>query len=628
MFESVCELTVAAVQTADPFRLAAALARVSQDQLAAMSADEAECVVAATQRAINALSARQAVAVTRYTEHVLEHGDAQRAARYGAGEGMPVGAPTPQQQAAAALAPILRIAPRTMVTRIDTAHTLSQLPRTAAMAWAGDLEPYRVSVITRAARTVEHPRLGEFEARLHHGDIRELPGSRVKTRAELIAARLAPQPNPTDPTDAEDSDEGSGAQRQVRVSPGEQAGLTHWDAQLPAEASVAMWAAVETLAARYRAGNPDLTVAQSRADALADLVLSDVHVSTTATLIIPTTSAPTTSAPTGAAAESDPDPGEVPAGHAGSPTAASGGQPAPAATGTASDGSAAQGRPVRSESAGSSSEASTSAPSARAASTGTPADGPVADDPPTNPDTGPDPDPESEPARGRPVGALTKLTPPPCDCAAQRSRPWLDLLDPFAHPSVIVGGSWVQDRPDPPLHARFQTVVRQAREVDANPNLARDWHGRTWFVPKPVLIPPVGMLLPAQVNAILANPDTHLRLGAANPATGAVEHLDEAHLPTRRRPGPAGPSKGWHLPLPRLRHPRRPLRPRPRHPLPSRPHRGGEPADTLPDPPRVQTPRRLDRHHDPRRHLHLEGPQRTQPHHPPPQPARRRRLTT
>jgi len=65
---------------------------------------------------------------------------------------MPVGAPTPQQQAAAALAPILRIAPRTMVTRIDTAHTLSQLPRTAAMAWAGDLEPYRVSVITRAAR--------------------------------------------------------------------------------------------------------------------------------------------------------------------------------------------------------------------------------------------------------------------------------------------------------------------------------------------------------------------------------------------------------------------------------------------------------------------------------------------
>ncbi len=338
------------------------------------------------------MSARQAVAVTRYTEHVLAARDAQRAARYGAGAGMPVGAPTPQQQAAAALAPILRIAPRTMVTRIDTAHTLSLLPGTAAMAWAGDLEPYRVSVITRAAREVEQERLGEFEARLHHGDIRELPGSRVKTRAELIAARLAPQPEPDDPTDPEDPAEGSGAQRQVRVSPGEQAGLTHWDAQLPAEASVAMWAAVEDLAARYRAGNPDLTVAQSRADALADLVLSDVHVSTTATLIIPTTSAPTT----GDAGDTD----------AGVPAA----EQAPA-------------------------------PNAPAESTSTPTD------------------PESEPAGGRPVGALTKLTPPPCDCAAQRSQPWIDLLDPFEHPSVVLGGSWAQDRPDPPLHARFSEYL-------------------------------------------------------------------------------------------------------------------------------------------------------------------------
>ena len=52
-----------------------------------------------------------------------------------------------------------------------------------------------------------------------------------------------------------------------------------------------MWAAVEALAARYRADNPELSVAQSRADALTDLVLTDVQVSTTATLIIPTASA-------------------------------------------------------------------------------------------------------------------------------------------------------------------------------------------------------------------------------------------------------------------------------------------------------------------------------------------------
>ena len=117
---------------------------------------------------------------------------------------MPVGQPTPVQQAAAGLAPVLRLAPRTMVTRIRTAQTFSGLPRSAAMGWAGDLEPYRVTVITQAARDVGHEQLSEFEARLHHGDIRELPGSRLKTRAALIAARLAPQPDPTDPADPDD----------------------------------------------------------------------------------------------------------------------------------------------------------------------------------------------------------------------------------------------------------------------------------------------------------------------------------------------------------------------------------------------------------------------------------------
>ncbi|MGB8384015.1 MAG: hypothetical protein WCG47_22675, partial [Dermatophilaceae bacterium] len=64
MFEGVCAPTAAAVQAADPSTLAAALFRVSEDELGAMSADEAECVVAATQRAIDALTARQSAALT------------------------------------------------------------------------------------------------------------------------------------------------------------------------------------------------------------------------------------------------------------------------------------------------------------------------------------------------------------------------------------------------------------------------------------------------------------------------------------------------------------------------------------------------------------------------------------
>ena len=80
MFESVCELTVAAVQAADPFALGAALARVSEDQLSAapsMRPSLSSPRPNGRQRA----SARQSVAVTRYTEHVLARTDEERAAR-------------------------------------------------------------------------------------------------------------------------------------------------------------------------------------------------------------------------------------------------------------------------------------------------------------------------------------------------------------------------------------------------------------------------------------------------------------------------------------------------------------------------------------------------------------------
>ena len=129
MFEGVCEPTVAGVQAADPFALAAALAGVTGMTSTRSSADEAECVVAATQRVINAMSARQNHAVTRCTEHAHATRDAERAARHASGAPLPVGQPTPAQEAAAGLAPILRIAPRTMVTRIHTAQTLTGLPR-------------------------------------------------------------------------------------------------------------------------------------------------------------------------------------------------------------------------------------------------------------------------------------------------------------------------------------------------------------------------------------------------------------------------------------------------------------------------------------------------------------------
>lgn len=63
MFEGVCEPTVAGVQAADPFALAVALAPLTEQQLSRLSLDEAACVIAATQRVIDAVTVRHAVAV-------------------------------------------------------------------------------------------------------------------------------------------------------------------------------------------------------------------------------------------------------------------------------------------------------------------------------------------------------------------------------------------------------------------------------------------------------------------------------------------------------------------------------------------------------------------------------------
>ncbi|QKE83778.1 HNH endonuclease signature motif containing protein [Arthrobacter sp. NEB 688] len=74
--------------------------------------------------------------------------------------------------------------------------------------------------------------------------------------------------------------------RCVEVRPGED-GLTDWFASLPTATSSAMWAAVEALAGDYRAVDDALSVPQSRADALTDLVLRNVTVSAQVTLGVP-----------------------------------------------------------------------------------------------------------------------------------------------------------------------------------------------------------------------------------------------------------------------------------------------------------------------------------------------------
>ena len=54
-------------------------------------------------------------------------------------------------------------------------------------------------------------------------------------------------------------------------------------------------------------------------------------------------------------------------------------------------------------------------------------------------------------------------------------------------------------------------------------------------MPGPVAAPGLGCLIPAQLTAILADPDLRIRLAAAHPDTGAVDALDQRAY----RPGAA-----------------------------------------------------------------------------------------
>ncbi len=79
--------------------------------------------------------------------------------------------------------------------------------------------------------------------------------------------------------------------RLVQVTPGPD-GSTDWWARLPAARSAAAWAAVQDLGDHYASKDPDLTLDQARADALMDLLLTNVHVTAHITLGIPILTGP------------------------------------------------------------------------------------------------------------------------------------------------------------------------------------------------------------------------------------------------------------------------------------------------------------------------------------------------
>ena len=272
-----------------------------------MSGAQAESVVVATQRVASWAHGLQAVAVDRFAEHVLDDQeahttelvavrDAQRAqveasgGTWRGGSGA-VALPEPEQVAASMLAPLLRISPRTMRTRLTRARAVMELPKTLSLALAGELEPWRVDAVVVASRDVTAERLVELEARLYVADVTDLPKPRLVERVRRAAAKA-------DPDGVTRGVQRAPRRRSLRVAPSETAGLMRWSLEVPDDTSRRLFAAVDGLAQEYltadRSGSQAVaadrerrTVEAARSDALVDLVMANAHVETLVELVVP-----------------------------------------------------------------------------------------------------------------------------------------------------------------------------------------------------------------------------------------------------------------------------------------------------------------------------------------------------
>ncbi|MGL5930606.1 MAG: hypothetical protein ACRCY8_16875, partial [Dermatophilaceae bacterium] len=117
-----------AVRAAHPSQLAGLLAEMSPDDVGGLSMEATEGFVVATQKVASWAAAMQAVGVDRHVELTLDAQEAYAAevaaerdpggTRAGTWAGT-VMLPQPQMVAAASLAPLLNVSPRTMRTRME-----------------------------------------------------------------------------------------------------------------------------------------------------------------------------------------------------------------------------------------------------------------------------------------------------------------------------------------------------------------------------------------------------------------------------------------------------------------------------------------------------------------------------
>jgi hypothetical protein len=226
------------------------------------------------QRVINAASAVQALRVAQFAGREEEQ-DAS-----GAWVEVDHGVGHLGEFAADCFGPMLAMGSVAAGRKVETAAALaSRLPRTLAAMSAGELDSWRATIIATELGEASAESCAAVEALIFPAVLEEAPGAvtrrvrRVLAVVDADAVRLKAAKARLD--------------RFVQVFPSEVPGLTKWVASLPAAQSAACWAAIDELAHRMRGDDPTRTLEQCRADALVDLMLGNVQVSTTVTLMIP-----------------------------------------------------------------------------------------------------------------------------------------------------------------------------------------------------------------------------------------------------------------------------------------------------------------------------------------------------
>ncbi len=226
------------------------------------------------QQVINAACAVQALRVAQYAAREEEQDSSGRWVEVDHGLGHV------SEFASDAFGPALAMGAVAASRKVDTAAALAaKLPVTLAAMAAGDLDLWRATIIATELSEANSASCAAVEALIHPAVLAEAPGAvtrrvrRVLARIDADALRVKAAKERLD--------------RFVHAYPSRVPGLTTWVASLPAADSAACWAAIDDLAHRMHGDDPTRTLEQCRADALVDLMLTNVQVSTTVTLMIP-----------------------------------------------------------------------------------------------------------------------------------------------------------------------------------------------------------------------------------------------------------------------------------------------------------------------------------------------------